>query len=186
MGLPSDIPVVTPCQQLFCRACLHEALSHQCCHTLSSYHCKMAVWRIWSSIRVKCGNDTNGCAWHNGQNASSHELRESRHFIDELMPKNIQLKEELDEARRQIQLKESLFSELVRMSTDLDPRTLGLFNDNYNFGRCDVVRLSQLIVSRLEHKPHYINSNKIFDCVQAFYRDWNAGYRDNPQHYHLI
>jgi hypothetical protein len=122
---------------------------------------------------------------HNGQNASSHELRESRRYIEELTTSNTRLREELEEARRQIQLKDDRISELVRLSTNLDPRTNGLFNENYSFGRFDVVKLSQLIASRLESKPHYINSNKIFNCVQACYRDYNAGYRDNPKHYHV-
>jgi hypothetical protein len=127
-------------------------------------------------------NHASSCE-HSGPNASSHELREARRYIDELTTSNSRLREDLDEARRQIQLKDAAFRELAKLIIEHDPRTTGLFNDNYNFGRFDVVPLSQLIAARLENKPDYIESNKIFNCVQTCYRDWNSGYNDNPEHY---
>ena len=75
--------------------------------------------------------------------------------------------------------------QLRRVRTERDPRAIGLFDGSYNFGRANVVQLSQLISSRLENQPGYINTNKIFNCVQACFRDWKVGYRDNPEHYHV-
>ena len=244
--LPSDVPVITPCQHIFCGDCLREALSlQQICPVdrcpvtpdqLTSLQEGSLTRRIWSNIRVKCGKLTDGCAWvgaiadyrnhllsceYNAQNSSSnHELREAKRYIEELLERNSRLNDKIDALDRAVQQKDDQLDQAVREShrlkqnfsrlkeqvatlrntiqqkdnrinevvtdaTNFDPRTTGIFIEDYSYGRFDVVKLSQLISSRLENKPYYIDSNKIFNCVQACFRDWNAGYTDNPKCYFL-
>ena len=62
-------PALTPCDHMFCRSCILEALSHrpECpCdrRPLEEYRLepiKGILKRIWESVRVKCPND--GCDW---------------------------------------------------------------------------------------------------------------------------
>ena len=230
MCVPSEVPVITPCQHIFCGGCLSEALTRQ--HVCPVDRCAVApdqvtslqegslTRRIWSNIRVKCGKHTDGCAWvgaiadyrshilgceyNNRQSATStHELNEElanaarinvelSEQIEELhnsiQQKNDrinQLNEQMETLRSSVQQKDNRISQLKREATSLDPRTTGLLRENYNYDRFDVVKLSQLISSRLENKPYYVNSNRIFNCVQACFRDWSTGYTDNPEHYFL-
>jgi K+-sensing histidine kinase KdpD len=92
---------------------------------------------------LNCVNDGQG-------GISSRDLREARQLIEEMKSTWHTLYNELEEARAQIEQKENQFDELARSAKNLDPRTTGLFNESYTFGRFDVVRLSQLISSRLE------------------------------------
>jgi len=70
-----------------------------------------------------------------------------------------------------------------KLSQDCRMKLPILFDDNYNFGRKNVVALSQLISRYLEDKPNFIDSNRIFMCVRNCYRDLEKGYTDNPEYY---
>ena len=64
-------PLLTPCDHMFCRTCIHQALGNQSICPIdrrpSTYG---QLWRmdglslhIWSGIKVKCGCHDIGCAW---------------------------------------------------------------------------------------------------------------------------
>jgi len=73
MSLPTQVPVLTPCQHLFCRPCLDQALALQpCCpidrspipaHQRQEVTEGSFVHRIWGSIPVKCAQHVAGCSW---------------------------------------------------------------------------------------------------------------------------
>ncbi|KAL3790931.1 hypothetical protein HJC23_004913 [Cyclotella cryptica] len=213
MSLPSDVPVVTPCQHLFCNDCLREALSRQqLCpvdrcpvdrRQVSTLGEGTLIKRIWGSVKVKCANHVHGCAWtgpvadyKSHAESCIHDQQRSNALIqpriDEIQEElrqtkqlNTDLIQKLSRAKKLLEQKDQKLNTLNTSIAERDPKALGLFHGSYDFGRNDVVRLSQLISARLENKPLYIDSNKIFNCVQACFRDWEAGYRDNPQYYYV-
>jgi len=213
MSLPHDIPVITPCQHLFCKECLGEALSRQqlcpvdrCAvgrHQVSILEEVSLIRRIWGSVKAKCANHLHGCAWtgpvsdykSHAESCVHDGLRKNtlnQHRIDMIQGEllqtkqlNVDLIDKLSRAKQLLEQKDREFNALVGSISQLDPKVLGLFQGSYDFGRNDVVKLSQLISTRLENKPHYIDGNKIFNCVQACFRDWDAGYKDNPKHYYV-
>ena len=134
--LPSEVPVITPCQHIFCRGCLGEALSRQ--HVCPVDKCAVApdqvtllpegnmARRIWSIIRVKCGKHTDGCAWvgaisdyrnhilgcegTNRQNATSnHKLNEE---LANAAGINVELSERIEELQNLIQQKDDRINQL--------------------------------------------------------------------------
>lgn len=70
MTLPAE-PLITRCDHIFCRTCIHQALDNQKLCPIDRRPCnnhqleplKGALLRIWSGIQVKCGYHENGCAW---------------------------------------------------------------------------------------------------------------------------
>jgi hypothetical protein len=140
------------------------------------------VRRIWAGIRVKCGNHDKGCAWIGSvADYKSHTARcindmKSKIKLSVLKRHNADLLEEILEKNNEM-------NKLRISMRKLDPKALGLFNDSYDFKREDVVKLSQLISVRLENRPSYIDPNRIFNCIQNCFRDWEAGYNDNPEYY---
>ena len=71
----------------------------------------------------------------------------------------------------------------MRLSQDLRMQLPILFDDDYDFGRKNVVDLSQLISRYLEDKPDFIDSNRIFICVRNCYTALEKGYKNNPEFY---
>jgi hypothetical protein len=205
MSIPADVPVITPCHHLFCKSCLREALAIQqlCpvdrCEVYSNQVKDLEEgtlpWRLWANTRVKCANHDSGCLWSggivdfrshaltcgkkrsNGSNDTGilEELRQYKQLNIKLQDTIRQREEEIDALR--LQLEEN--------QCGADVEALGLFDGTYDYGRDDVVRLSQLISIGLEEKPDFIDSNKIFNCIQARFRDWENGYDDNPLYYDI-
>eukprot|EP00985_Skeletonema_marinoi_P033561 scaffold41608_cov204-Skeletonema_marinoi.AAC.2 len=70
MTVPSE-PLITPCDHLFCRTCIHQALSDRNICPIDRRPCTVGrlrqldgiLSRIWSGIQVKCGGHDSGCAW---------------------------------------------------------------------------------------------------------------------------
>lgn len=70
MTLPAE-PLITKCDHIFCRTCIHQALDNQNLCPIDRQPCsphhleplKGALLRIWGGIQVKCGYHENGCAW---------------------------------------------------------------------------------------------------------------------------
>ena len=221
MTLPTE-PVLTPCEHMFCRGCINEALANgnQCCPidrvalTLNQLKSLQGfVLRIWSGIQVKCGKHNDGCAWTgsiadyashlsacDGGQSSNGGSAAMQQRIETLERENSRLREELES----VQFTQAALSQETRVAElelentqvkrDLDelreqlrnrPDVPQLFHGHYSFNRHDVVKLSQLISRYLENKPYQIDGNKIYNCVQACYRDLEKGYTDNPKHYWL-
>lgn len=70
MTLPFD-PVITPCNHVFCKPCISQALQQNNLCPIDRRPCTSGqlkrldglYLRIWSGIQVKCGNHESGCAW---------------------------------------------------------------------------------------------------------------------------
>lgn len=70
MTLPFD-PVITPCNHVFCKPCISQALHQSNLCPIDRRPCTSGQLerldglslRIWSGIQVKCGNHESGCAW---------------------------------------------------------------------------------------------------------------------------
>lgn len=70
---PVKVPVLTPCQHLFCHDCITQSLDFRsCCPldrlVLSSSDLKEVdrssiIWKTWSKIQVECLGRTQGCGW---------------------------------------------------------------------------------------------------------------------------
>lgn len=203
MSIPSDVPVITPCHHLFCKDCLQEALSiKELCPVdrckvratqVKDLHEGTLPWRLWANTRVKCANHDNGCLWtggiadfrshaemcgrkHNNQNQDSIVLEELRQYKQ----LNVTLQ---DTIRKQDDEIAALRMQLEENRAGADIESLGLFDGSYIYDREDIIRLSQLICIGLEQKPDFIDSNKIFNAVQARFKDWEMGYDDNPTYY---
>lgn len=196
MSVPFDVPVITPCQHLFCNECLREALSHQqLCpvdrcevrrNQVTTLREGSLVRRIWAGIRVKCGNHIHGCAWV-GQ-ISDYKTHASNCAVingsNSVCPHELQsLKDQNADLENQVKQRDAAMARFESKVLNHDPKALGLFCRFYDFGREDVVDLSKLICIRLENKPSYIDHNRIFNCVQNCFRDWERGYNDNPDNY---
>lgn len=70
MTVPAD-PLITPCDHIFCRTCIYQALSDRRLCPIDRRPCALDQLqrldglssRIWSGIQVKCGGHDSGCAW---------------------------------------------------------------------------------------------------------------------------
>ncbi len=70
MTVPVD-PRITPCDHVFCEACIRQALNQNSICPIDRRPCTHGhlkrldgiALRVWSSIQVKCSGHENGCAW---------------------------------------------------------------------------------------------------------------------------
>lgn len=234
MGLPL-VPVLTPCEHLFCRDCLNQAFYRQRLCPVDRTEIEMdqvlylrdgsLLHRIWGGTPVKCGHHLSGCAWTGpiADYQSHTEIcthardQDIQRRIEELREENRELREleeqheaEIDrlrshlalvEAERDARVDQHRFHEvkegIKQLSEQLKkvleenallrrrPNVEPLFTGNYHFGREKVVQLSQLIARYLTNKPSNIDSNRIYSCVEACYRDLRQGWNDNPPHYYV-
>ena len=192
--IPVD-PVLTPCEHIFCRECINQALnvSRQCpidreaCTTRDLQQPTGCLRRIWSNVQVKCGNSgEDGCAWTGaiGDYANHAEQCNNNNNNNNRNGNLSQLREELESVKREnrqlAETNQSLNEQLASR-----PDLPHLFDGEYNFGRNNVVELSQLISRYLENKPADINPNRIYNCVRSCYIDLKKGYADNPEYYSI-
>eukprot|EP00984_Skeletonema_dohrnii_P013449 scaffold5572_cov83-Skeletonema_dohrnii-CCMP3373.AAC.7 len=125
LTVPAD-PLVTPCDHVFCRACICQALNHNNLCPIDRRPCCIGElnpleglsFRIWSGIQVKCGGHESGCAWRGsiadysahvenncgvgrnptGQNNNNNlELTEE---VETLRVENLELKEQLEDTNQ--------------------------------------------------------------------------------------
>ncbi len=70
MTVPTE-PLLTPCDHLFCRTCIHQALGNQNLCPIDRQPCSPhqlkqldgLLSRVWGGIQVKCGCHESGCIW---------------------------------------------------------------------------------------------------------------------------
>eukprot|EP00984_Skeletonema_dohrnii_P019971 scaffold9663_cov73-Skeletonema_dohrnii-CCMP3373.AAC.1 len=70
LTVPAD-PLVTPCDHMFCKPCIHQALNDRNLCPIDRRPCTVGQlkqleglsFRVWSGIQVKCGGRESGCAW---------------------------------------------------------------------------------------------------------------------------
>ena len=153
-------------------------------------------WRIWANTRVKCANHAHGCLWRgeivdfrNHAEDCAHEIQLNSSSNSSILQElhqykklNITLQNTIRQQEGEI---DALRIQLGRIGGEPDVDALGLFDGSYDYEREDTVMLSPLISLRLNSKPYHIDSNKIFNCVQARFCDWEAGYVDNPLYYDI-
>jgi Zinc finger, C3HC4 type (RING finger) len=191
-------PWMTPCDHIFCRACIVEALSHKSECPNDRQHLGVqqlqpisgVLRRIWDQIPVKC--PIGNCAW-NGTVGSyaGHAVScsQQQHSSQETLEEIAELQEELQAKSEEIlQLKSEVFhktSEIENLRCALNRASALSFDTNYKYDRSRVVELTQLICKYLENKPEAIDRNRIYNCVKCCYDDLKAGYNDNPDHYYI-
>ncbi|KAK1733175.1 hypothetical protein QTG54_016152 [Skeletonema marinoi] len=70
LTVPVD-PLITPCDHMFCKPCIRQALTHNNLCPIDRRACTVGQlkrleglsFRVWSGIQVKCGGQESGCAW---------------------------------------------------------------------------------------------------------------------------
>ena len=194
MTLPVQPVIVAPCEHLFCRGCISQALERRCecpvdrqdVEDLEALKKGTLMYRVWSAIPVKCGNHES-CAWTGSVGDYSNHAdicleataRRGRHTTDSAEKEINSLKRKLQEVERECAV-------LQEESTSHDTVNLPcLFNGSYEYRRENVAKLSQLISRYLEGKPDHIDANRIYNCVRNCYMDWKRKHSDNPRHYNL-
>jgi len=213
-----DIPLkpkLTPCEHLFCKDCIQQALDvtpscpncRTSCNTNQIRHLKKGtfIYRVWSGCLVKCvKHEGGGCSWTGSivdfpnHFESCDAFRTSRNSLEQLTRRfseiekaaeeKVQLLENNLTASRQnnhdLQKKIDTFSKDSRLNLPILFKTTDGSN-GYHYDRFNVVKLSQLISRYLENKPHQINSNRIYQCVEKCNKDFQHDWVDNPEHYHV-
>eukprot|EP00985_Skeletonema_marinoi_P010260 scaffold4834_cov179-Skeletonema_marinoi.AAC.5 len=70
LTVPAE-PLITPCDHVFCKSCIHQALNDRNLCPIDRRPCTAGQLkrleglslRVWSGIQVKCGGHDSGCAW---------------------------------------------------------------------------------------------------------------------------
>lgn len=197
-------PKLLPCEHVFCADCIKRSFETQlacptcrisCAHNQAKKLKRHSLAsRIWSSIQVKCDHNEKGwCAWTGSisdlkshrRNCSSNDRRHgNQEEFNKLKGENYELKEKI---ARQQALIEFFKEDIDDLKTKIEMHALvpKIPYSNYQFNRSNVVELAQLISRYLEDKPYEIDRNRIYQCVQNCYRDLEANYSDNPEHYYI-
>lgn len=136
MGLPPE-PVLTPCEHLFCRDCLQQALYRQrsCPVDRTEFSADQVrhlrdgslLFRIWGGIPVKCAHHLSGCAWTGQMSDYKAHSESCTHGVDQGLQRRIEeLREENRELRELEERREEeidrLRSEIVRLEAERDAR----------------------------------------------------------------
>ena len=180
MAIPTD-PQITPCEHVFCRQCIRQALNvtnlcpidREPCSIRQLQPLQGCLFRIWSSIQVKCGIHDAGCAW-------TGSVGDYTNHITQCSISNSResaLRQELELLKQE--------NALLRKELEDRPNLPILFEGEYYFRRENVVQLSQLISRYLEEKPADIDANRIYNCVRSCYMDMDKQYSDNPEFYRI-
>jgi hypothetical protein len=196
MNVPTQ-PVLTPCDHMFCKGCLQQAVQRQPCCPIDRKPCTDGdivplrvgsfPHRIWSAVEVKC--EAEACPW-SGSIADFEEhcrncevqkaTKSSRHQLRVLEAENKKNRIKI------IELQIALHSEKeLRRQENLRHMPASVDEVHYNFNRTNVVQLSQFISRYLENKPAEVDANKIFNCVRSCYMDMEKDFDDNPEHYEV-
>ena len=214
-SIPLNPAIVTQCEHFFCSTCIRQALHGSTGASSSCPVCRLKspqieplstgslVYRLWSSILVKCSHHEQGSAWkgpivdferHQSDDCQfGQECQQKRHQQQQVLANRIQeLEKQLTLLRREnteIQVENMELQRRVQTSQQATRRPTSrlpdFFDGSYNYDRDDIIKLSQLISRYLEDKPDEIDSNKIFNCVKNRYDDLTREYSDNPEHYEL-
>ena len=202
LTLPVE-PILTPCEHIFCKDCIHQALHRRCqcpvdripCHQTQIVPLRGMLYRIWSGVVVKCGNHAEGCAWtgsigdypkhakccrgHCRVNVPTTAIIEQwieqavAYRLQHARIENMQLRRQLDIQTQCVQQYQAQFA-----------ATMNAPHLCYDYSRGSAVQMSQLISRFLENKPPTIDAARVFDRVRFCYSDarWKSA---NPVIYKL-
>ncbi len=137
MTLPAE-PLMTECDHLFCRTCIHQALGNQNLCPIDRRPCSQGqlrrldglLSRIWRGIQVKCGCYENGCAWRGsiadyGSHTENCSVRRNPSVNNN---NNSDVIEELERLRQE---NEDLRKKISSLESSLD-QAENFANDHYN------------------------------------------------------
>jgi len=124
MTVPTE-PLLTPCDHLFCRTCIRQALGNQNLCPIDRQPCSPhqlrpldgLISRVWGGIQVKCGCHESGCVWtgsiadysahlescsvySNSNSALRREIARLKEQLEEKDEENTSLQTRLNEALR--------------------------------------------------------------------------------------
>ena len=161
MGLCVE-PVITPCEHLFCRHCLQQAMyRQQVCPVdrlalqgdkVNHLREGSLLHRIWGGIKVKCANHVSGCAW-TGQivdyKAHTETCTHARgqglqRKIEKLQKENQQLRAQKERQEEEI---ETLRADLARVEMERDAR---VDQNRFNEVKEGIRQLSEQLKTLLE------------------------------------
>lgn len=108
MTVPAD-PRITPCNHLFCHACIHQALDSQLLCPIDRQPCSRhqlrpldgLISRVWGGIQVKCGYHEHGCVWRGSIADYSAHLKNCSISNNPTIRDNAAAKEELERLKRE-------------------------------------------------------------------------------------
>lgn len=130
-------PVLTPCEHLFCRDCLQQALyrAQQCPVDRTEISAEEVrhlregslLHRLWGGINVKCANHLTGCSWTgpiadyklHSESCTHRRDHGIQRRIEELREENRELRELEQQHEEEI---DRLRTELARVETERDAR----------------------------------------------------------------
>jgi len=189
MNVPTK-PVITPCEHLFCQHCVKRHLKdHLNCpvdrklcrpEDIKSVMKGTFIYRIWSSIKVKCEYHNSGCLWIGEIGGYTKHSESCQADKGNGVFKLKQLMSNLEQECKQLKKE----NQTVKSSLSNRPDVPILFHGQYDFDRRNVVPLSQLISRYLENKPNNIDGHKIFSCVKNINMDLEREWEDNPEHFY--
>jgi hypothetical protein len=181
LSVPSK-PVLTPCEHLFCKECLCRAVSHQPLCPICRKGCVRGqirpipegsfVYRMWSSIPVKCELHEKGCCWTGSIVDAVEHMDKCQHGgrkrgntdLNRLCERRAELESDHELLRRHIETLQSELSGVERSNPHVIPR--GEDPPDHNFRLDDVAQLSQLISRHLYDKPRNVGASQIFESVR--------------------
>ena len=118
MTVPAD-PRITPCNHLFCHACIHQALDNQYLCPIDRQPCSPHqlrpldgfISRVWGGIQVKCGYHEHGCVWRGSIADYSAHLENCSISNNPTIRDNAAAKEELERLKREnVDLRRQLYA----------------------------------------------------------------------------
>ena len=205
LTLPVE-PVLTPCEHIFCKDCINQALHRHCqcpvdrmpCHQAQLLPLRGILYRIWSGVPVKCGKHTEGCAWtgsigdyakHTKYCGGSRQVSLPmtamiNQWIDQAVEQKLQaVQQENMQLRRQLDF-QTQCAHQYQAQLAAHFNTMNAPHLYYDYSRGSAVQISQLISRFLENKPPTIDATQIFTRVRSCYLDaqWKS---TNPVIYKL-
>ena len=195
--IPLDPIVTTPCDHIFCRGCVEQAITlrRECpsCRQSLTMRNLTAIQgplrRIWERIPVSCPVDR--CQWTGtignysahasicGQSCAPGDLDRLEKRVRDLVCAH---QAELDEiGNRHRNEMATLSTQYQREIQQLKQRFMS-FDPSYRYDCHQIVGLTKLICRDLESCPPHIDSNRIFNCVKKCYDDFTRGWSDNPEY----
>jgi len=183
MGLPEQPPVLTPCQHLFCRPCLTQALERSACCPVDRSPLRKrdmkpiregtVLHRIWGGIPVKCGRCDKGCAWTGG--VSDYAV----HLKSQCTKASGASTEEIEKLRRENESLNDQVNTLKDMLLDLET-DMGELQDDLETAEGGNFRMSELLQLAVIREQNVASELWASEEKRASMEQELEGYRGRP------